>query len=109
MVLAGQRRCADGDVLFVRYPAPAGFAEAKVKPAGKFYDPKFCEFMLPYDVVRTAEKPDEVSSISRRAPTTLPQSWESGIAKRCGNINRPSNLTHEARIGCRDRMIELVK
>jgi hypothetical protein len=42
------------------YPEPAGFAEAKVQPAAAFYEPKFREFMLPYDVVRTAEKPDEV-------------------------------------------------
>jgi hypothetical protein len=42
------------------YPEPAGFAEAKVQPAAAFYETKFREFMLPYDEVRTAEKPDEV-------------------------------------------------
>jgi len=42
------------------YPEPAGFAEAKVQPQAAFYEPNFREFMLPYDVVRTAEKPDEV-------------------------------------------------
>jgi hypothetical protein len=42
------------------YPEPTGFTEAKVQPAAAFYEPKFREFMLPYDVVRTAEKPDEV-------------------------------------------------
>jgi len=42
------------------YPEPSGFAEAKVRPAEAFYEPKLREFMLPYDVVRTAEKPDEV-------------------------------------------------
>jgi Family of unknown function (DUF5996) len=42
------------------YPEPAGFAEAKVEPAAGFYDQKIREFMLPYDAVRTAEKPDEV-------------------------------------------------
>ena len=42
------------------YPEPAGFAEAKVQPAPAFYEPKLREFMLPYDVVRTAEKPDDV-------------------------------------------------
>jgi hypothetical protein len=42
------------------YPEPPRFAEAKVQPAAAFYDPKFREFMLPYDAVRTAEKPDEV-------------------------------------------------
>jgi hypothetical protein len=42
------------------YPEPAGFAEANVQPATAFYEPKFREFMLPYDVVRTSEKPDEL-------------------------------------------------
>lgn len=42
------------------YPEPSGFAEAKVQPATAFYEPKFREFMLRYDAVRTAEKPDEL-------------------------------------------------
>jgi hypothetical protein len=42
------------------YPEPGGLAQAKVEPAAAFYDPKFREFMLPYDVMRTAENPDEV-------------------------------------------------
>ncbi len=42
------------------YPEPAGFAEAKVQPAAALYEPKLREFMLAYDAVRTAEKPDEV-------------------------------------------------
>jgi hypothetical protein len=42
------------------YPEPAGFSEARVQPAAAFYEARFREFMLPYDMVRTAEKPDEV-------------------------------------------------
>src|SRR6266700_5792727 len=42
------------------YPEPAGFAEAKVQPAAAYYEPKLREFILPYDAVRTAEKPDRV-------------------------------------------------
>jgi hypothetical protein len=42
------------------YPEPSGFTEAKVQPAAAFYEPKFREFMLSYDEVRTAQKPDEV-------------------------------------------------
>jgi hypothetical protein len=42
------------------YPEPPGFAEAKVQPDAAFYEPKLREFILPYDAVRTAEKPDEV-------------------------------------------------
>ena len=42
------------------YPEPPGFAEAKIQPDAAFYDAKLHEFILPYDTVRTAEKPDEV-------------------------------------------------
>ena len=42
------------------YPEPEGFKEANVQPAATFYEPNLREFMLPYDEVRTAEKPDEV-------------------------------------------------
>jgi hypothetical protein len=42
------------------YLEPAGFAEAKVQPAAAFYEPKLREFILAYDAVRKAEKPDEV-------------------------------------------------
>jgi len=40
------------------YPEPAGFAEAPVLPAGAFYSADFREFILPYDNVREAARPD---------------------------------------------------
>jgi hypothetical protein len=42
------------------YPEPPGFKEAKVRPDEAFYEPAFGEFILPYDVVRTAASPDAV-------------------------------------------------
>lgn len=42
------------------YPPPAGFAEARVEPAEAFYSTDLGEFILPYDVVRTASSPDDV-------------------------------------------------
>lgn len=39
-------------------PAPAGFAEAAVRPAEAFFHPPLGEFVLPYDAVRTAADPD---------------------------------------------------
>jgi len=41
------------------YPEPPGFAEAKIQPDTAFYELKLREFILPYDAVRTAAKPDE--------------------------------------------------
>jgi hypothetical protein len=40
------------------YPAPDGFAEAKVKPDAAFFSKELGEFILPYDAVRTASDPD---------------------------------------------------
>jgi uncharacterized protein DUF5996 len=42
------------------YPEPPGFAQAKIRPDAAFYEAKLREFILPYDAVRTAEKPDQV-------------------------------------------------
>ena len=41
------------------YPAPAGFAEARVRPEGAFYSKDYGEFILPYDRVARAASPDE--------------------------------------------------
>ena len=41
------------------YPAPDGFADAKVRPDAAFFSKDLGEFILPYDAVRTAEDPDE--------------------------------------------------
>jgi hypothetical protein len=40
------------------YPEPAGFSEAPVKPAEAFYSTDLHEFILPYDIVRESESPD---------------------------------------------------
>lgn len=41
------------------YPEPEGFSKASVQPAGAFYSPDYREFVLPYDVVRQSQAPDE--------------------------------------------------
>jgi hypothetical protein len=41
------------------YPEPAGF-DAGTVPDGAFYDANLREFILPYDVVREAEAPDDL-------------------------------------------------
>ncbi len=42
------------------YPEPSGFAQAKVQPEAASYNTTMHEFILPYDVVRTADSPDAV-------------------------------------------------
>ena len=41
------------------YPAPPGFAEARVRPDEAFYSQELGEFLLPYDRVRLADSPDD--------------------------------------------------
>ena len=40
------------------YPEPAGFAAARLRTPGAFYDTQLKEFVLPYDDVRKAADPD---------------------------------------------------
>ena len=42
------------------YPQPAGFAQAAVAPVSASYNTAFGEFLLPYDAVRQAAKPDDL-------------------------------------------------
>ncbi|MFL5403517.1 MAG: DUF5996 family protein [Gemmatimonadales bacterium] len=42
------------------YPEPAGFAEARVRPAAAYYSPELREFVLPYEAVRAAARPDDM-------------------------------------------------
>jgi hypothetical protein len=40
------------------YPSPAGFADAKIEPAGAVWAAEMGEWLLPYEVVRTSPEPD---------------------------------------------------
>jgi hypothetical protein len=42
------------------YPEPQGFKEYPIQPREAFYHREISEFLLPYDVVRSAKSPDEV-------------------------------------------------
>jgi hypothetical protein len=67
------------------YPAPGGFAEAPVQPAAAFYSRELGEFILPYDVVRTADDPDATLlsflQSTYDAAATLAQ-WDRGALER---------------------------
>jgi Family of unknown function (DUF5996) len=41
------------------YPTPVSFGDQKVAPEEAFYSKELGEFLLPYDVVRLSEKPEE--------------------------------------------------
>lgn len=42
------------------YPAPAGFADARVRPDAAFYSTELGEFVLPYAAVRAAANPEQL-------------------------------------------------
>jgi hypothetical protein len=42
------------------YPEPQGFKEHQIQPPEAFYHKGISEFLLPYEVVRSAKSPDEV-------------------------------------------------
>jgi Family of unknown function (DUF5996) len=42
------------------YPEPAGYPDASVLPSGAYYHKDLKEFVLPYEAVRTADRPNEV-------------------------------------------------
>src|SRR5438093_7615853 len=41
------------------YPEPAGFSLSRVRPGAAFYSGELREFVLPYDVVRESDSPDD--------------------------------------------------
>jgi hypothetical protein len=57
---AGYWPGGDGQGFFYSYayPEPAGFRDEPVQPAGTSYDHDFGEFVLPYEVVQTADDPE---------------------------------------------------
>jgi hypothetical protein len=50
----------EGTFYAYAYPEPAGFRDAPVAPGAARYDDGLGEFVLPYEVVRTADDPDAV-------------------------------------------------
>jgi len=62
------------------YPEPPGFKEYSIQPKEAFYHAQMGEFLLPYDVVRTADSPDDV------VMAFLQSTYEA--AATCGKWNR---------------------
>ena len=54
----GDPRSPEPSFYAYAYPGPAGFADWPVAPAGARFDAALAEFLLPYELVRTAADPD---------------------------------------------------
>jgi hypothetical protein len=64
------------------YPEPGGFADARVRPPDAYYQRDLREFILPYEAVRTAQRPDELLL------EFLQSTYEAGA--KLGGWDRPS-------------------
>jgi Family of unknown function (DUF5996) len=64
------------------YPEPQGFKEYPIQPNEAFYHTEMREFLLPYDIVRTSNSPDEVLL------AFLQSTYEA--AATCGKWDRPA-------------------
>jgi hypothetical protein len=69
------------------YPAPAGFANARLRPASARFDTNLGEFILPYDAVRQATDPDkevlDFLQSTYEAAAQLGQ-WPAGLERASG-------------------------
>ena len=92
------------------YPAPDGFATASVRPVQAFFSRELGEFILPYDVVRTAREPEHTlmeflqstylaaAELGRwdRANLECPLGEENSSSPLSRNSVRHSNVAHVA-------------
>ncbi|HEV8579468.1 MAG TPA: DUF5996 family protein [Thermoanaerobaculia bacterium] len=73
------------------YPEPAGFAEFPIQPREAFYHPELREFLLPYEAVRTAERPDDVLLAflqSTYEAAAEPGGWDRKMLERSEKVER---------------------
>jgi hypothetical protein len=73
------------------YPEPSGFSGATIKPDAAFYSSDLREFILPYDVVRQSESPDQTLldflQTTYEAAANL-GNWDRGSLERHGDPGR---------------------
>ncbi|HET7636990.1 MAG TPA: DUF5996 family protein [Candidatus Limnocylindria bacterium] len=74
------------------YPAPDGYRDARVGPAGARFDERRGEFLLPYDTVRTSADPDaavlEFLQTTYEAAATL-GGWDRAMLEATGAPQTP--------------------
>jgi len=77
------------------YPTPTGFALAKIEPAGAVWSAPMGEWLLPYDMVRTAADPEAALmsflQTTYRAAADL-ANWDRGLDCDIGAPRRPRSL-----------------
>ena len=72
----GSERISEPAFYAYAYPEPVGFQQARVEPLGAYYNRDMGEFILPYEIVRQSENPDE--TLLRFLQTTYAASADLG-------------------------------
>ena len=79
------------------YPAPDGFAAARVEPADAFFSKELAEFILPYDAVRAAPDPKQTLMSFLRSTYAVAASlahWDrASLECELGECGRPRLVT----------------
>jgi len=74
------------------YPSPPGFADARVEPEGARWSKEMGEWLLPYEIVRTATDPDAAAlrflASTYRAAADLAR-WDPALDCAVGAARRP--------------------
>jgi hypothetical protein len=77
------------------YPAPAGFAEARIKPAAAFWSKELGEFLLPYAAMRSSPDPDgallEFLQSTYEAAADLAEWDRAALERPIGEPGKPPN------------------
>ena len=78
------------------YPEPPGYRDAPLRPEGAFFDEGMGEFILPYDLVRTAGDPDGVLLEFLQATyeaAAVQGAWDrTALEVPTGDIGRPRTI-----------------
>ena len=77
------------------YPAPDGFADHPVAPAGAFFSEEFGQFLLPYESVRQSSNPDQM--VRDFLQTTYAAAADRGDWDRAALEIEPERLDHVRR------------
>ena len=77
------------------YPAPAGFADAAVKPDAAYFDTDFGEFVLPYEAVRQSSDPAATLHdflVSTYAAAATLGDWDRSLEYPGGQLGSPPSI-----------------
>ncbi|MGK8524321.1 DUF5996 family protein [Nocardia asteroides] len=86
---------SEGAFYAYAYPEPEGFADYRVRPAEAFYSPRYRQYLLPYEAVRSAADPE--AALLEFLDTTYTAAAELGHWDRSALEADPGRWDHKRR------------